>query len=475
MMPAISISKNKPAWHLKFPETPYEVQIEALRRSENKDRFGYFLEMGLGKTSLVLNEYVDRYRDYNTVIVICPNSFKGDWALAPNDSGLDYITTSLWPKDEFRVGTNKQPHFNIINFEAVRSSGYDVVKSIIDKVSPVLIVDESSALKNFKSDTARAVVDLSKRVEIVRLLNGTPMTQNVMDLFPQLKCLGELDGVNPYVFKNRYAVLGGYMGRNVVGIKNEDQLHEIQNRCSFRALKSDWSDLPEKIPRPIRLEMTDNQRKHYREMLQDFYTMVQGEEFDAQMVITQQDKLRQITSGIIMNGNNYKLIDPINKNPKAIAANDILETGAGKLIVVHFYRQMGLELYEYFKKKGHNPSYIRGGMKPEALICEKHKFNTEASSRVIVCQIQSAYQAHTLLGGEGNDRCYNTFFHDQTFSLLQRKQMEDRNHRGAQDRAVNYWDPIMSPIDEAQIKALAKKQDMAALVVDAVRATRGKI
>jgi len=278
--------------------------------------------------------------------------------------------------------------------------------------------------------------------------------------------------MNPYAFRNRFAVMGGYMGRAVKGVRNEEELHTILDRCSFRALKKDWSDLPEKIPRPIKLEMTDNQRKHYREMLQDFYTMVEEQEFTADMVITQMDKMRQITSGILMDGDSYKLIDPIGNNPKAKAAADIIETGSSKVIVVHFYRQMGFELLEFFKKRGFNPSYIRGGMKPEALICEKHKFNNDPTSRVIVCQIQSSYQAHTLLGGEGNDRCSTTFFHDFTFSLLQRAQMEDRNHRGAQDRAVLYYDPIMSPIDQVQVDAIARKQDLAARVVDAVRATR---
>jgi SNF2 family DNA or RNA helicase len=461
----------EPAWHLAYPEKPYAVQIEALRKSEGHDKFGYFLEMGLGKTSLVLNDYVDRLIDNTTVFVACPNSFKADWASAPVDHGLDF-SSSLWPDQQFKIGTVSRPHFNIINYEALRGRGYDAVREIVDKVPSVFVVDESSAVKNFQSQTSRAILDLSKRFKHERLLNGTPMTQNVMDLFTQLKCLNELDGVNPYQFKHRHAVVGGWMGKQIIGVKNEEELHKILDRCSFRALKKDWSDLPEKIYRPMRLEMTNNQRKHYKDMLQDFYTMVQGEEFTAEMVITQMDKLRQITSGLIMDGDKFKLIDPIAQNPKAKAASDIIETGSSKVIVVHFYRQMGFELLDYFDKKGYNPSYIRGGMKPEALICEKHKFNNDPSSRVIVCQIQSAYQAHTLLGQEGNDRCHVTFFHDQTFSLLQRAQMEDRNHRGAQDRAVLYYDPIMSSVDEAQVGALIKKKNLAEMVVDAVRATR---
>lgn len=459
------------AWHLRHPkiQRPYEVQLEAMRRSSGKDRYGYWLEQGLGKTALFLNDYVDRYTEFDTGVIVCPNSFKMDWCIAPQEWGLDF-TSSMWPKEEFRNGKTSKPHFNVINFEAVRQGGYDTVKNILDRRPCVFLVDESSAIKNFKSDTARSVLDLSKRSRIVRLLNGTPMTQNVMDLFPQLKCLNELDGVNPYVFRNRYALTGGYMGKKIVGFKNEAELHEIQSRCSFRALKKDWSDLPEKINIPIHLEMTANQRKHYKEMLQDFYTMVQGHEFDAPMVLTQMDKLRQITSGIIIDGDKFKLIDPPEKNPKIKAALDILSVGSGKMIIVHMYTKMGDVIYEELKKKGFNPAYIRGQMKPEELIAQKKKFNEDPTCRAMVGQIQSASKAHTLLGGEGNDRCHHTFYHDQTFSLLDRSQMDDRNHRGAQDKAVNYYDPIMSPIDQAQIDALMFKQSMADVVVNVIRA-----
>lgn len=464
--------KYTPTWHLSGPK-PYDVQIEGMKRVRDHKQYGWFLEQGLGKTALQLNDYIENM-DTDTAFVICPNSFKGDWGYAPSEWGVPEITTSIWPFDEMRKGTSDHPHFNIMNFEAVRSSGYDAVRAVIDKRPCALIIDESSACKNFKAKTTKAVLDLTKRVGPVRLLNGTPMVQNPMDLFPQLKMLGELDKVNPFAFRNRFTVMGGWMGKQVVGVKNEDELHELQARCSFRALKSDWSDLPEKIPVPIRLEMTDRQRKHYKEMLDDFYTLVKGMEFSAPMVLVQLDKLRQITSGILMDGERFKLIEEPARNPKIRAALDLMENGTGKMIITHFYRPMGQVIIEEMRRMGLNPAYIRGGMAPIELKEQKDKFNKSSDCRVLVGQINATCMGHTLIGGEGNDRCHKLFFHDSTFSLRDRKQMEDRNHRGAQDRACLIYDPIMSPIDEAQAKAIKKKTDMVTLVVDAVRAMRTK-
>lgn len=462
--------KYKPPWHLSGK--PYDVQVEGMRRVRGHDRFGFWCSQGLGKTALTINDYIENFSEYDTVFVICPNTFKQDWVAAPGEWGVPAIRGSVWPYDDFKFGTTDNPHFNVMNFEAVRSSGYDAIRDMMDKRKCALICDESSAIKNFKSQTARAVLDLSKRTKTVRLLNGTPMSQNVMDLFPQLKVLGELSGMNPYVFRNRFAVLGGFMGKQVVGVKNEQELQEIQLRCSFRALKEDWSDLPEKIYIPLRLEMTDRQRRHYKEMLTDFITIVNQHEFTSSMVLGQMEKLRQLASGCLMDGDKFELLMEPKDNPKIKAALDLMEAGDGKMILVHFYSKMGTIIYDFMKKKGLNPSFIRGGMKPDEIKDQKVKFNTDPSCRIKIAQIDATHLAHTLLGGEGRDRAHKMFFHDGTWNLKVRQQMEDRFHRGVQDRACLYYDPVLSPIDDAQRTALLKKADLVSLVVDAVRALR---
>lgn len=461
----------KPVWHLKGK--PYSVQVESLKRSHGSDRYGYWLEQGLGKTALLLNDWIENFSHIPTAIVICPNSFKIDWTLAPEEWGVGSIQTGMWPRDELRIGTPVNPFLYVINFEAVRSSGYGAIQKILDANDCLLVVDESSAIKNYKSQTAKAVLDLCKRAKAVRLLNGTPLVQNVMDLFPQLKCIGELDRMNPFVFKHRYAVTGGFMGKQIVGVKNEDELHRIQERCSFRALKTDWwAGCPEKILVPLNLEMTKRQRQHYEEMLEDFYTLVGQHEYKADLVLTQMDKLRQITSGLIMDGDKVSLIEPIEKNPKALAALDLMEAGSGKMIVAHFYTAMGRELLEFFKRKKLNPAYIRGGMKPEELKAQKDKFNNVQSCRILVGQIGATAMGHTLIAGEGDDRCHKLLFHDLTFSLRDYQQICDRIHRGSQDRGCLYFHPFMSAIDNSQFTALQKKTNLAAAVVDAVRALR---
>lgn len=457
-------------WPLKGE--PYPVQVEALKYSSGKEKFAYFLQMGLGKSPLVLASWALDFQHLRTIVVIAPHSFILDWTMLPEQWGLDF-DTSLWPKGEIKAGTKKKPRLISINFEAIRSSGYAPIRDLMDRHDCMLIVDESSYIKNFKSQTAKAVVSLAKQAKAVRLLNGTPLVQNVLDLYPQMKCLGELNGLNPYSYRNRFAITGGFMGRQIIGVKNEDELKEIQQRCSYRALKSEWWDkCPEQLDIPINLEMTKKQTKHYKEMLRDLFTVVDGHEFTANMIMARAEKLRQVSSGLLLDGDKTVFLEPIDKNPKAKAALDLMESLPTKLIVVHFYKEMGFALFDLFKSKGLNPAFIRGNMKATDLLQQKDTFNNDPSCRIMTAQISSASMAHTLLGGEGDDRCHRMLFHDLVFSLRDWLQMRDRIHRGAQDRNCLYYVPSMTPIDAAQLKALTRKQDLATAVVDAVRALR---
>lgn len=461
----------KPTWHLSGPP-PYAVQLEAQRRAHDQSKYAFFLEQGLGKTALQLNDYIEQHSDLDTIVLLCPNTFKQDWVAAPAEWGVPEIKGGYWPRDDMKRGTTGSPRINVMNFEAVRGSGHAPLAALMDKRPCLLVVDESSAIKNFKSQTAKAVLDLAKRAKAVRLLNGTPMSQNVMDLFPQLKALGQMDKINPYVFRNHFAVTGGWMGKQIVGVKNEEELHAILDRCSFRALKKDWSDLPEKINVPVQLEMTNKQLKHYKEMLRDFITLVSGHEFSADMVIARLEKLRQISSGLLMDGDKFTLLDEPHNNPKIKALLDIYESGPGKLVVVHHYTKMGSVLFDFLAKKGLKPSYLRGGMKPEEITHQKDRFNNDPDCRVKVAQILASSRAHTLIGGKGNDRANRMVYHDLTWNLLDKSQMDDRIHRGAQDKVCSYYHLMLTPVDKAQVDALTSKADLVSKVVDVIRAMK---
>lgn len=462
-----------PRWHLNFE--PWAVQTEAARRSASRDRYGFYLEMGLGKSALALNEFIDR-DDVDLCVVVAPQSFKLNWLTMAKEYGLGFLRSGYWPKNPLPFDWDGGLY--AINYEAVsRSQAKEPLLKLFSERRVMFVIDESKALGNPSSDWTKAVIELSKRAKVVRELNGTPITQSPLDYYGQLRALGELNGWNPTNFKHRYAVLGGFMGKQVMPqCRNEEELAALLDSCSFRALKKDWrKDLPPKLYQTVHLEMTKKQRDHYQTMMEEFYAMIDDDVITAEMVVTQMGKLRQVSSGILLDHGKEIVFEEPKTNPKIQAMLELVD-GPGKSIVVHYHKATGKMLIEALRKAKVGHAYIQGGMKPAEIIYQKEMFNKDPETRVLVGQERATALGHTLTGQPG-DRCNKTIFVENSFSLYARLQLEDRNHRGDQDEPCTCYDLSVSPMDETTINILKAKKDMANamdLVVAAVRKEKNR-
>lgn len=460
-------------WHLRHArhgDRPWAVQQEALLCAAGRPRYGYWLEQGLGKTSLTLNEYVGR-DDVELLIVIAPQSFKQEWALAPAEWGVEFLRAGYWPRDPLPVDWPEGVY--AVNYEAATRNNSKIrepLRKMFEQRPVMLAVDESSALKNPSSGFTKGVLELCKRAKVVRLLNGTPITQSPMDYFAQLRALGELNGWNSVSFRNRFAVLGGFQGRQILSdIRNGEELAKILDGCSFRALKSDWrKDLPPKSYSTVHVELTDKQRVHYGTMLEEFYSIVDDEDITADMVVTQLLKLQQVSSGFFLNAGKVIPVVRPEDNSKLRAVLDIAGNEYGKTIVVYHYKESGRMLREAFP----GSAYIQGGMTGAEVTEQKAKFNDDPECRVLVAQERAAALGHTLLGQPGKDRCTRMAFYENSYSLYYRLQIEDRIHRGEQDLPCSYYDVVCSPVEEATIQILTGKRDMAQSMDDVIKAVR---
>lgn len=463
------------SWHLKHQvhgNKPWSVQAEALKRANGHAKFGHWLEQGLGKTSLTLNEFISQ-DDTEINIVIAPNSFVGDWAMAPDEWGVPWLKTGIRKRDPMPAN-HDQYMLYAVNYELVREKEYNrALQKLMEHRRCMLTIDESTAIKNPGTSTYRGVLELAKRAKVVRELNGTPLTQDVRDYYGQLRALGQLQGMEPVVFRNKFCEMGGYFNRQVTGVRNEEELAKILDGCTFRALKSDWrKDLPPKIYIPVHLEMSKRQIAHYTTMMEEFYAIVDDEEITAELILTQMGKLRQISSCVLMDQGKYWFFEEPKDNPKLKATLDIAATCPGKFIISHFYKPSGQLLFDALTKEGYNPARIQGGMKPEQILEQKKMFNDEPTCRGIVGQQEATGRGHTLIGKKGKDRCSTMVFYENDFSYYWRSQMEDRNHRGEQDQDCNVYDLITSPMDAKGIEILTRKRDLAASMDEIVAEVR---
>lgn len=451
-----------------------------MRRAAGKPKFGQWLEQGLGKTSLALNEFYDAYKrgEVDGCLVIAPYTFKKDWADAVQEWGINDIASGYWPEHD--VPDVLSGMLYVVNYEAASRKGKmkDYLLWLMDQSRVFLVIDESKALGNPFVDTTRAVVELAKRATMVRELNGTPLTETVMDYWGQLRAIGAISGVAPAVFRARYAKTGGFMGKKVIGFREDtkEELAAILDAFTFRALKKDWrKDLPPKIYSTVSYEMTKRQVQHYQEMFEEFYTELEetGASVSASMVLTQMEKLRQISSCLAMVDGQAQWIEKPKDNPKLNALIDVFKGGSSKLMVIAVYKASVKMLRETFEALGARPALVAGGMTATEWTEAKKRFNEDRDCRVLIGQQTAVFRGHTLIGPPG-DRASRMAFYEQTFSYYERAQVEDRIHRGAQDETCQYFDLIGSSAERKMIETVTGKKNQAALVDELVQLVRGR-
>lgn len=476
-------------WMLNKP--PLDVQAEARKQVIRKkhagavDAFLYWCEMGLGKTGMVLNEFAEYHvaKKVDFLIVVTLNSFKQGWVDEAINFGLKF-KIGVWP--DCRDTPHTKMHGMIINYEALIGAGGERVIEILKDRKVYLAFDECHKIKNPDSTVTkwmtggkkngRAFDGAYKLATVRRGLTGTPMAQDVMDLYPQLRLGGALDGWNQYAFRNKYAQLGGFMGKQVVGYKVDmlPELHRLMDRHSFRATKKDWLDLPlQTWNAPLKMEMPPKLKAKYKEMQEEFILQLSNEtNITADMVISQILKLQQISSGFIYDGERvtHHLASP-DEMPKYQAVVDIASglEGASKLIVFAHFRPTIDRLSMFISKKlGYRPAIFMGGMKSGDIAIEKASFNSDEGPDILIAQTSVGSATHTLLGGTARP-CYTTAFFENSFNKIDRMQAESRNHRKGQKYPVSYWDFVSSPVEMKPIKALQTKGDLIKAVIEGIR------
>jgi|GEM_PF-3528206 len=448
---------------------PQGAQKEALKRSRGHTGFGYFMEQGLGKTSTTYGDFLEHSvsHDLSRMVTIAPNSFKGGWADEVDKFSFPVTPivvesgNHVYVRSMMKRGFNTRPNL-IVNYEAIRhQSTQDLIRDFVRDRRCYVASDESIKLKNHKSDQTLAALELAQLFEFRRILSGKPMSQGPHDLWAQMRFIGKLQGKAFYPFKTAFCRMGGFKAKQIVGAQNEEILAQLIDPWVFRATKAEWTDLPPKISTTREYKLTPAMLSMYRKMEEEFVLWLnEDENVSVDSAITKYIKLAQIQAGFILDENHkaHLLVESKN-NPRLNALEDFYEETTGKLIVVYNHKLVRPMLYERFEKM--NPCHISGGMTPDEIKEHKHRFNTEKNCRMMFITKAAKY-GHTLLGLDAlEDHCTTMAFYENTYSLDDRSQLEDRNHRIGQLGSGNlYADIVGTPLDRAATAALQRKESV---------------
>jgi len=341
----------------KFKTKPYEHQLKALEMSCNRETFAYFMEMGTGKTKVLIDNMAMLYDKgkIDGALIIAPKGVIGTWHNQELPAHLvDHIenVTVLWQanitKSQSRklgtlFKTGEELHILIMNVEAFSTQkGSQFAQKFMLAHKTLMVIDESTTIKNPKAKRTKNILQLADRSQYRRILTGSPVTKNPLDLFTQCYFLDpyHLDHQSYYSFRTRYAIMktayiAGRSIQLVAGFKHLDELAEKLKPFSYRVLKQDCLDLPDKIYMKRVISLTEEQQKVYKQMREEALATLNGKTVTTMIALTQLMRLHQITCGhfVADDGTTQKI-----KSNRLNELMDILDEVEGKAIIWAHYQ-----------------------------------------------------------------------------------------------------------------------------------------
>ena len=466
----------------KFKTKPYAHQITALEKSWQKDEYGYFMEMGTGKSKVLLDNIAMLYDKgrINSALIIAPKGVYRNWLSQeiPNHlpSHIDHKTV-LWTaltsktKDKeyqqlFKIEYDL--HILLMNVEALSTKkGVEFAGKFLRCHKTLLAVDESTTIKNPTAKRTKAILTLSQQVKYIRILTGAPVTKSPLDLYSQCAFLNEhlLGFSSYYTFRNRYAQMiernfGGRRVQIVASYRRLDEIAETLKVFSYRILKEDCLDLPPKIYMKREIELTDEQKKAYTTMKSAALALLNGKIATAPHVLTQLMRLHQITCG------HFKADDGTIqefKNNRMSELLDLLEEMEGKVIIWANYVYDIEQIVKTISQEYGNDSIVQyyGAIESKKRQTNIDKFqDPKSKARFFIGNPQTGGYGITLTAAS------NVIYYSNGYDLEKRLQSEDRAHRIGQKKSVTYVDIIArKTVDEKIFKALRKKINIASAVM----------
>jgi SNF2 family DNA or RNA helicase len=459
----------------KFKSKPFAHQSKALEMSWNKEVFAYFMEMGTGKSKVLIDNIAMLFNagKINGALIIAPKGVYKNWFDSEIPSHMpDYIEkkVGLWRTDPNAkdlkplFSTGAELHILIMNVEAFSSKkGVDFAKKFLSCHNTIIGIDESTTIKNPQAKRTRAIVELGTKSKYRRILTGSPVTKSPLDLFAQCYFLHPylLGHESYYTFKVRYAVtkqinVSGRTIQIVVGYRNLGELSEKLKPFSYRVLKDDCLDLPKKTYTKRIIELTDEQKKVYKTMKQQAIAFLNGKMITTATVITQMMRLHQITCGHFKSDDGT--IQTI-KNNRINQLMEVLEEMEGKAVIWAHYRYDIKNIVETVSKKyGENSvvTYYGDTSTDDRQKAIKKIQDPKSPVRFIVGTPQTGGYGITLTGAS------TMIYYSNGYDLEKRQQSEARIDRIGQEKPMTYIDIIAEgTVDDKIVQSLRKKVNIA--------------
>ena len=462
----------------RYKTKPYEHQRIALERSYDKTNYGYFMEMGCGKSKVLIDNMAWLYdqKKIDTAVIVAPKGVYRNWQISEIPAHLRediehevYVWNPNPNKDQQKhlkegIEERKKLRILLINVEGFATTKVrKYMEMFVRGSSFLLAVDESTTIKNPKAKRTKALVAIGKSASFRRILTGSPVTKSPMDLYSQCGFMDTrlLGHDSYYSFQGRYAVtrtqrMGSHTFQQIVGYRNLEELSTKLDSFSYRVTKEEALDLPAKIYTVREVNLNDEQRQYYMSLKKAAIVLLNdGELVSAPAVMTQLLRLQQVLCGHLKTDDG-DLVEF--KTNRMAALLETVEEMSGKVIIWSRFRYDIKKITEELKKVYGCDSTVNyfGDTSDADRQAAIRRFQFE-DARFFVANPQTAGFGLTLTAAT------NVIYYANDFNLETRIQSEDRCHRIGQHHPVTYVDLVTrGSIDEYIVRSLRAKIDLSA-------------
>lgn len=315
---------------------PHEYQKYAIEFIRKNPIAAILLDMGMGKTSIVLsalNELMYDSFDVTKILIIAPlrvarNTWFDEIKKWDHLNGIRY-SIAVGTAAERLAALKADADIYIINRENVP---WLIEDSGIPFDYECVVVDELSSFKNWQAKRFKALMKVRPKIRRIVGLTGTPSSNGLMDLFAEFKILDMGERLRRFISQYRvnYFKPDRMNGPIVYTYKllsgAEEIIYDRISDITISMKATDYLDMPELISNEYKVYLDDDERSKYEEMKDELVLQLPGGEITAANAASLSGKLSQLANGAI-----YDDDGSVN------ALEDLIESANGKPILVAYW------------------------------------------------------------------------------------------------------------------------------------------
>lgn len=489
-----------PAWY-PFKTQPLHHQRKAINKAYPLKAFALFMDMQTGKSKTAIDlACAHRMEGHlDAVLILVKLSLRRNWLKELNKHAPIPFSFFLPDTDDqrrFDMWLQRPHDFKVMaaGWESLSAGRMaEMCKKFVHTQGKVLVIgDETTYIGGHNAERSKQACEIGQQAEFRYALTGTPIYDAPLNLYMQFEFLDpNIIGIGDYyAFRNRYAVMGGYVPKEgpmkgkplkVIGYQNIEELVETVAPYTYQVRKNEaYPDLPPKRYEERYVQLTKQQRTIYDQIRKEESFTVRGRsEVVLKNVLEVMLRLHQVAGGyavdpreirrknLVTGEDKVKVVyDPVElippkSNPKVQEVMSIIEEARQKQGLIWCVYRPEIEAVKWaLRHMGIKFSQLHGGIDEASGERQREvsKFN-DGTNQWLVGNAATGGMGYTMMESEVN------VFYNNTFKLIDRLQAEDRSYGHGQTKS-GIWIDILAEktVDITFMKALEQKVDVAEFV-----------